>query len=215
MQQGQANPEFDTEFREQLDLLLERRRDVRRFLTTPIDEELLSNCLGSFAKAPSVGLSEPWRIVRVKSDQSRAAALLNFQSANADALAGYSGDKSKIYANLKLSGIQESPVQLAIFCDEETTKGAGLGAGTMPEMRRYSCVSAIMQFWLVLSSHGLGLGWVSILEPEQLKSDLNVAESWSLVAYLCVGWPETYGDTPELQLAGWEGRATSLQIEER
>ncbi len=215
MQQGQANPEFDPEFREQLDLLLAKRRDIRRFRHDHVDEDLLQSCLGSFAMAPSVGLSEPWRIVRVSSDTTRAAALKNFQAANADALAGYSGDKSKIYAGLKLSGMQESPIQVAVFCDEETTKGAGLGAGTMPEMRRYSVVSAIMQFWLVLRAHGLGLGWVSILDPDRLKSDLNVPDDWSLVAYLCIGWPEEFTETPELELAGWETRADQLIVEER
>lgn len=215
MQQGQANPEFDPEFREQLDLLLAKRRDVRRFRRDPVDEALLQSCLDSFAKAPSVGLSEPWRIVRVTSKANRLAALENFQRTNADALAGYSGDKSKLYAGLKLSGMQESPVQVAVFCDEETTKGAGLGAGTMPEMRRYSVVSAIMQFWLVLRANGLGLGWVSIIDPEQLKIDLNVPDQWSLVAYLCIGWPEEFSETPELEIAGWETRAEQLIVEER
>ena len=215
MQQGQAIPEFEAEFREQLDLLLAKRRDVRRFRTTPVDEELLQSCLDSFAKAPSVGLSEPWRIVRISTENARALALENFQQANADALAGYSGDKSKLYAGLKLSGMQESPVQIAVFCDEETSKGAGLGAGTMPEMRRYSCVSAIMQFWLVLRANGLGLGWVSILDPEKLCRDLSTPPNWSLVAYLCIGWPDDFTDTPELELAGWEQRAVQLIVEER
>ncbi len=215
MQQGQANPEFDTEFREQLDLLLAKRRNVRRFRTTSNDEELLQSCLGSFAKVPSVGLSEPWRVVRINSDAARAAALSNFQSANNDALQGYSGNKAKIYAGLKLSGMQEAPIQIAVFCDEDTEKGAGLGAGTMPEMRRYSCVTAIMQFWLVLRAHGLGLGWISILDPKQLNSDLNIPASWSLVAYLCIGWPEQFTDTPELETVGWETRSETIEFEER
>ncbi len=215
MQQGQVNPEFDTEFREQLDLLLAKRRDVRRFRTTPVDEELLQSCLSSFAKAPSVGLSEPWRVVRINSDAARAAALSNFQSANNDALQGYSGNKAKIYAGLKLSGMQEAPIQIAVFCDEDTEKGAGLGAGTMPEMRRYSCVTAIMQFWLVLRAHSLGLGWVSIFDPKQLNSDLNIPASWSLVAYLCIGWPEQFTDTPELETVGWETRSETIEFEER
>jgi len=211
----QVSQEFSPNFHHELDKLLGKRRDVRRFLTTPVDEGLLSNCLDSFAKAPSVGLSEPWRIVRVRSDAAHAAALGNFHTANANALDGYSGDKAKLYAGLKLSGMQDTPVQLAVFCDEDTDKGAGLGAGTMPEMRRYSVVSAIMQFWLVLRAHGLGLGWVSILDPEQLKQDLTVPAPWSLVAYLCIGWPEEFTKTPELELAGWETRADALLIEDR
>lgn len=215
MREQQALEDFPSEFREQLDLLLAKRRDVRRFCHAPVDEELLSNCLDSFAKAPSVGLSEPWRLIRVQSDSAKDAALENFMTANAQALSGYSGEKSNLYAQLKLSGMREAPVQIAVFCDEETTKGAGLGAGTMPEMRRYSCVSAIMQFWLVLRAQGLGLGWVSILDPDRLKSDLAVPESWVLVAYLCIGWPEEFTVTPELEIAGWEKRAAQLVIEDR
>lgn len=206
---------FDPDFRRQLDLLLAKRRDVRRFRLDPVDEDLLQSCLGSFATAPSVGLSEPWRIIRLDSQEARDAALSNFEKANSDALEGYSGEKSKLYSTLKLSGMREAPAQIAVFCDDKTEKGAGLGAGTMPEMRRYSCVSAIMQFWLKLRAHGLGLGWVSILDPVKLSRDLDVPDSWSLIAYLCIGWPEDYGDTAELEKLGWEARRHELPLEVR
>ena len=183
------------------------RRDVRRFRTDPVDPDLVANCLATFALAPSVGLSEPWRVVRVESAPARAAARANFESANAAALAGYSGDKAKVYAGLKLSGMDRAPVQLAVFCDEATPKGAGLGAATMPEMRRYSVVAAVFQFWLAARAHGLGVGWVSILDPARLARDLQVPEDWQLVAYLCVGWPEETGSQPELEKLGWERRA--------
>ncbi len=200
---------FSDAFRGDLDRLLRLRRDVRRFRADPVEPALLELCLASFTLAPSVGLSEPWRVVRIESDAARAAALANFEAANARALAGYSGDRARLYAGLKLSGMREAPVQLAVFCDEATPKGAGLGAATMPEMRRYSVVAAITQFWLVTRAHGLGLGWVSILDPARLASDLAVPESWRLVGYLCLGWPEEEGETPELQTAGWETRKPS------
>ncbi len=183
---------------------------MRRFRTDPVNEDLIEQCLATFNHAPSVGLSEPWRVVRVQSDTARAAALSNFQAANEQALAGYSGDKGQLYAGLKLSGMQNAPVQLAIFCDETTQKGSGLGAGTMPQMRRYSVVGAISQFWLVTRAHGLGVGWVSILDPEQLTRDLDVPTGWALVSYLCIGWPQEDADTPELERAGWETRNTKL-----
>ncbi|WP_133487565.1 5,6-dimethylbenzimidazole synthase [Aliiroseovarius marinus] len=206
---------FSDEFQSDLEDLMRWRRDVRRFRTDPVDEALLTQCLDAFLMAPSVGLSEPWRVVRVQSDRARAAALENFKAANADALTGYSGDKAQLYSGLKLSGMENAPVQLAILCDEATDKGAGLGAKTMPEMRRYSVVSAIMLFWLAVRSRGLGLGWVSILNPEQLCRDLDVPESWSLVGYFCLGWPEQNADSPELEKAGWESRRGSLPVEVR
>jgi 5,6-dimethylbenzimidazole synthase len=106
--------------------------------------------------------------------------------------------------------MRDAPVQLAVFCEEDTPKGSGLGAQTMPEMRRYSVVSAIMSFWLATRAYGLGLGWVSILDPVQLRTDLDLPDNWSLVAYLCVGWPKEETDTPELETVGWEARAPQL-----
>ncbi|SFL31596.1 5,6-dimethylbenzimidazole synthase [Shimia haliotis] len=207
--------DFSQDFRSDLLRLMQWRRDVRRFRTDPVDEALLSECLSSFLLAPSVGLSEPWRVIRVQSDAARAAALANFETANAEALASYAEDRAALYARLKLSGMREAPVQLAIYCDDATPKGAGLGAATMPEMRRYSVVGAITQFWLTARSHGLGVGWVSILDPVQLNADLAVPEDWSLIAYLCVGWPEQLSDTPELARIGWEERDTTLAVQIR
>lgn len=206
---------FTDDFRTQFDLLMRLRRDVRRFRTDAVDEAVLTRCLDVFRLAPSVGLSEPWRVIRVDSKAARAAALKNFQTANDDALAGYSGDKAQLYSRLKLSGMQEAPVQLAVFCDDSTDKGLGLGAGTMPEMRRYSVVSAITLFWLALRTEGLGLGWVSILDPDRMARDLNVPDDWRLIGYFCVGWPEQSSDTPELERVGWESRAPDLNIETR
>ncbi|MDM8168406.1 5,6-dimethylbenzimidazole synthase [Roseovarius sp.] len=206
---------FSSDFQSGLIDLMRWRRDVRRFRTDPVDEALLAQCLDTFLFAPSVGLSEPWRIISVDSDTARAAALDNFRETNARALDGYSGDKAKLYSTLKLTGMQEAPVQLAVFCDTATAKGAGLGALTMPEMRPYSVVAAITQFWLYARAQGLGVGWVSILDPARLRRDLDLPGDWSLVAYLCVGWPEAFSDTPELEQAGWEDRRGSIPLEVR
>lgn len=206
---------FTEDFRTQFDLLMRLRRDVRRFRTDAVDEAVLTRCLDAFQLAPSVGLSEPWRVIRVESPAARTAALENFMVANDAALAGYSGDRAQLYSQLKLSGMQEAPVQLAVFCDDATDKGQGLGAGTMPEMRRYSVVSAVTLFWLALRAHGLGLGWVSILDPDRLARDLSVPEGWRLIGYFCVGWPEDCSDTPELETHGWECRRGSLPVETR
>ncbi len=206
---------FSPDFQKELFELMRWRRDVRRFRTDPVDDALLTECLEGFLLAPSVGLSEPWRVVRLESDGARKAALANYKAANADALAGYDGEKAALYSQLKLSGMQEAPVQLAVFCAEETVKGSGLGAQTMPEMRRYSVVSAITQFWLAARARGIGVGWVSILDPVKLREDLDLPDDWLLVGYLCVGWPEEDNETPELERAGWDSRAGDLPMETR
>lgn len=206
---------FSPEFRQNLWELMRWRRDVRRFRTDPVEAAVLDRCLRAFALAPSVGLSEPWRLIRVESPGARAAVIENFETSNRAALACYDGDRAGLYAQLKLAGLREAPVQLAVWCDDGTAKGAGLGAGTMPETRAYSVVGAINLFWLALRAEGLGLGWVSILDPTRLARDLAAPAGWRLIGYLCVGYPEDECDTPELERIGWENRAPALIMESR
>lgn len=203
--------DFSPEFQLEFEALLHWRRDVRRFQKDKaVDEEVLNRALTTaFRSAPSVGLSEPWRIVRVESEAAREAVLSNFEIENDKALQGYDGEKRQKYASLKLSGMREAPVQLAIFCDDGTAKGAGLGAQTMPEMKRYSVVSAITLFWLAARCARIGVGWVSILDALKLREDLGVSSDYVLVGYLCVGYPEEDNDSPELERYGWEKRMAS------
>ncbi len=208
---------FSDEFCDQLHDLMSWRRDVRHFQPDkPVPDELLTTVLEAVRLAPSVGLSEPWRLISVKSAAARARALANFEAANAEALQGYSGERAKTYAGLKLSGMRDAPVQLAVFCDDGTGKGAGLGAGTMPEARRYSVVSAVMNLWLMARAHGLGVGWVSIIDPGQMAVDLAAPKGWALVAYLCIGYPVEESQTPTLEKVNWEKRDPLLaEVEER
>jgi 5,6-dimethylbenzimidazole synthase len=212
-----TNPpgQFAPDFRAELARLMRWRRDVRRFRSQPVPSETLDRCLEAFSLAPSVGLSEPWRVLKVEGPAARATCLANYRAANARALAGQNGDRARLYSDLKLSGMAEAPVQLAIFCDDLTTKGSGLGAATMPETRAYSVVGAITLFWLALRAEGLGLGWVSILDPVQLARDLDVPASWRFIGYLCIGWPEEEDMVPELERVGWESRAPALHLEVR
>ncbi|MFN4312108.1 MAG: 5,6-dimethylbenzimidazole synthase [Ferrovibrio sp.] len=199
-------PVFDEGFQNRLAELLAWRRDVRHFRSSPVPPALVTHLLELAALAPSVGNSQPWRFVLVEEPARRAKVIANFERANAEALADYSGEQARLYATLKLAGLKEAPVHLAVFCDEDTAQGHGLGRRTMPEMLDYSTVMAVYGFWLAARAHGLGVGWVSILEPETLTRDLEVPAGWKLVAYLCVGWPEDEADTPELERRGWEHR---------
>ena len=204
---------FSGAFAGELRDLFDWRRDVRRFAATPVPETLVRRLLEDAAwMAPSVGLSQPSRFVLVESVPARRAALENFQAENEAALAGYDGEQKRLYAGLKLSGMREAPVQIAAFCDETTVQGSRLGAGTMPESLRYSVVCAVMQFWLALRAEGLGLGWVSILDPDRLARDLGTDPAWTLIGYLCVGWPEEEHLDPELERAGWECRRQGADL---
>jgi 5,6-dimethylbenzimidazole synthase len=199
-------PQFDGAFRRQFETLLRWRRDVRRFLTKPLDEGLLNDLLRLAVLAPSVGNSQPWRFVKVDDAGRRAAVRRVFAICNQEALASYRGERAKLYAELKLAGLDQAPVHLAVFADEATPLGAGLGRRTMPETLAYSVVGAIQTFWLAARAHGIGIGWVSILDPTATRAILEVPEAWSLVAYLCVGYPEEEHLDPELERQGWQRR---------
>ena len=198
--------QFDDAFRDQLEQLFRWRRDVRRFKSDPVDPDLLRHLLELADLAPSVGLSQPWRFVEVEDEAARKSILASFERCNARALEGYDGDDRALYARLKLEGLRDAPIQFAVFSDEETLKGKGVGRQTMPETLRYSVVAAVYTFWLAARAAGLVVGWVSILEPKELCKALSTPDDWALVAYLCVGYPVEEHLDPELERAGWEVR---------
>jgi len=205
---------FDAAFVADFERLVRVRRDVRHFSDRPVDEALLARILDAAECAPSVGLSQPWRFVRVDDARRRAVVRESFRRANADALAGYDGDDAARYANLKLAGLDDAPIHLAVFTDVATTFGRGLGRRTMPETLAYSTVAAVQNLWLMARALGLGVGWVSIFDPTVVASALDVPETWLLTAYLCVGYPCATDDTPELERRGWEFRR-SASVERR
>ena len=125
---------------------------------------------------------------------------------NAEALSGYTGDRAQLYAQLKLAGLNDAPVQLAVFNDDTTERGHGLGRRTMPEMADYSVVTAIHTLWLAARAEGIGLGWVSILDPAAVARILDVPAEWRFIGHLCIGYPAEESDTPELERAEWERR---------
>jgi len=205
--------QFDAHFRERLDQLFRWRRDVRSFRTDALPEELLDELLRVADLAPSVGLSQPWRYVRVSDPRRRANIRASFELENARALAGYEGDRAGLYARLKLAGIERAPLQLAVCVDRGAAKGYGLGRRTMPETLAYSVVCSISMVWLAARARGVGLGWVSILDPSEVVRALELPSDWALVAWLCLGYPEEEHLDPELERFGWEERRASILFE--
>lgn len=201
-----AAPAFTERFRDDLGTLFAWRRDVRRFQTGPVPEELIERLLDLAQLAPSVGNSQPWRWVRVESAAARACVRDIFRRCNAQALASYDEDRARLYATLKLEGLEAAPIHFAVFCDRDPGQGHGLGRATIPETLDYSVVASITTFWLAARAHGLGVGWVSIIDPDAVTRAVDVAPSWRLVAYLCVGWPVEEHPDPELDRQGWQAR---------
>jgi len=202
---GQGSPPvFDESFRGRLAELFEWRRDVRRFKPDAVSSSLIENLVRLATSAPSVGNSQPWRFVSVETPAAREAVIASFNACNAAALKSYEGERAELYAKLKLSGLCEAPVHLAVFCDHATEAGAGLGRKTMPETLDYSVVAAIHTFWLAARAQGLGAGWVSIIDPGEVSRALGVPQAWKLIAYLCVGFPQEEHLDPELERHAWQ-----------
>jgi 5,6-dimethylbenzimidazole synthase len=197
-------PLFSESFYKELRLLLEWRRDVRHFCSDPLPDGLVEELVSLASLAPSVGFSQPCRFVRVDDPKRRASVIESYEHANAAALSSYRGKDAELYSRLKLAGLRESPVHLAVFCDSETSTGKGLGRQTMPQALQYSAAMAICILWLSARARGVGVGWVSILEPVVVSRALAVPESWELIGYLCIGYPQSDDDKPALMRAGWE-----------
>ncbi|WP_279482728.1 5,6-dimethylbenzimidazole synthase [Aureimonas sp. SK2] len=197
-----ALPEFET--------LLRLRRDVRRFRPERLPDDLTAHLLSLTALAPSVGLSQPTRLVLVDDPARREAVRQDFRRRNAEALVRTAPERQAAYARLKLSGLEEAPVQIGVFAAGDPPQGHGLGRRTMPETLDHSAVLAIHTLWLAARAAGVGLGWVSILDPAAVHAALDVPADWRFVAYLCLGWPVEDSDVPELERAGWESRRPAV-----
>ena len=192
---------------------IRERRDVRSgFLPEPLPDELLGRLLEAAHNAPSVGLMQPWRFILVRALEVRKAVHDIFLKANQAAIETYDGDRAKKYATLKLQGILEAPQNLCVVCNPECERGHRLGRQTMPETALYSVVCAVQNLWIAARAEGVGVGWVSILDKEALKTVLHIPANIVPVAYLCLGYVDRFAKVPVLESAGWEHRIPLDQV---
>jgi 5,6-dimethylbenzimidazole synthase len=194
--------------------LLVWRRDVRHFRHEPLPDGAIEDLLSLAALSPSVGNAQPWRFVRVVDPVLRETLAHHVDVAGDAAAEIYEPDRADAYRALKLHGLREAPEIVAVFSDETPLAGHRLGIATMPEMLRYSTAMAIHTLWLAARAEGLGIGWVSILDPETVHRMLAVTADWSLMALLCIGYPQADNDTPELARRGWQAQE-AVHVETR
>lgn len=203
-----AQNEFSAAERSAVYRALRERRDVRAgYLAQPIDDTTLYRLLAAAHQAPSVGFMQPWRFIVVRSEAVRTAMHGIFQRANSDAAVRYEGERKQLYSRLKLEGLLEAPQHLCVVCDDETERGHDLGRNSMPETSIYSVVCAIQNLWVAARTEGIGVGWVSILDPPAIKNLLRIPPGTQLVAYLCLGYVREFSNVPDLERDGWEQRA--------
>ncbi len=203
---GALPPTFTPAVRDAVSDLLAWRRDVRGFRSDPLPEGVLDGLLAQACLAPSVGLSEPWRFVIVDDPDRRRTIRENFEASNEAALAAQDQSRRALYARLKLAGLDQAPAHVAAFADPDDAQGHGLGRASMPGALDFSVAIAVHTLWLAARLRGIGLGWVSILNPDAVRVALDVPPRWRFIGYLCIGYPSAEDDRPALQRAGWEQR---------
>jgi 5,6-dimethylbenzimidazole synthase len=173
-----------------------------------LPEDCVADLIRVADLAPSVGNAQPGRFVRIHRPALRAALADHVDEAVVQAGVRYGeGERGALYRSLKLHGLREAPEILAVFCDDAPDAGHGLGIATMAEALPYSVVMAIHTLWLAARARGIGMGWVSILDPQAVTAMLDVPERWRFIALLCVGYPLAPAAMPELAQRGWQARA--------
>jgi 5,6-dimethylbenzimidazole synthase len=198
---------FSPPDRDALQRIIAARRDVRHFLGTPVPAEVLRRILEMAHLAPSVGFMQPWNFILITSLDVRRQVKACFEEQNREQLDLLPpGERQELYRQLKLEGILEAPLNLAVTCDRGRDAPFVLGRGPMPETDLYSTCLAVQNLWLAARAEGVGVGWVSILDAEATARLLGLPESVRLVAYLCVGYPVEFRPRPLLEEVGWKSR---------
>jgi 5,6-dimethylbenzimidazole synthase len=181
------------------------RRDVRgnRFVEKPVEQPVIDQLLRAAMHAPSVGFSQPWEFVLIRDPAIRQQVKDSFDEVN-DAARPVFGERQEQYTRLKLEGILESALNMAVFY--KPSPGPVLGQTAMAEVGLYSVVCAIQNMWLMARALNVGLGWVSILDAQKVGRILQAPEGHQLVAYLCIGYTDGFYSRPELEMLEWEKR---------
>ena len=200
----QADPEFSAAERDAVYKCIFNRRDVRgQFLPEPIPDPVLARLLNAAHHAPSVGFMQPWDFVVVRDRAIRKKVRDAFEAANVEAAGMFEDEKQKTYRRLKLEGIVEAPIGICITCDRSRTGSVVLGKTHQADMDLYSAVCAVQNLWLAARVENIGVGWVSIIRPDDLRAALGIPPSIQPIAYLCVGYVSHFLQKPELETAGW------------
>lgn len=203
---------FDLHAQTLLQSIFSARRDVRgnRFVDLPIEKEIVTKLLEAAISAPSVGFSQPWKFVIVSDRPKREEIYNEFVRENAKAAKLF--DTTPLYASLKLEGIKESALNIAVLYKKPTK--TVLGQTTQKKMGEYSVVCAIQNLWLMARAHNIGVGWVSILRPKKVKKILGITDEYKLIGYLTLGYVNEFLDEPELLKLGWESKKTVDEVVE-
>lgn len=185
--------------------VIAERRDMRRFVAgSTVDPDVLARLLTAAHAAPSVGLMQPWRFVRITDDvlRQRIHTLVDEERLRtAHAL----GEREQEFLALKVEGIRDC-AELFVVALAEGRQAHIFGRRTLPQMDLASVSCAIQNLWLAARAEGLGMGWVSLFEPQPLAQLLAMPADAEPVAILCLGPVPEFPDRPALELDDWAYR---------
>ena len=204
--------EFPDAWKEGLYQAIFQRRDMRSFRADPVPKEILARILNAAHHAASVGFMQPWNFIVIEDLALRRKIHAHVDSERKRAAEQFEGERREKYLSYKLEGILESPLNICVTCDPTRNGPVVLGRNTIRETDVYSTCCAIQNLWLAARVEGLGVGWVSILEPADLRSFLGIPDQVIPVAYLCVGYVEEFPTQPMLQTTGWLPRVNLSEI---
>ncbi|AKM29708.1 5,6-dimethylbenzimidazole synthase [Pandoraea faecigallinarum] len=185
--------------------VIHERRDMRHFVPAPVDSGVLARLLDAAHHAPSVGFMQPWRIVRVTSPALRASlhdAVERERLKTADAL----GERRDAFMKLKVEGMQQC-AEILVMALMDGRERHVFGRRTLPEMDLASVSCAIQNLWLAARAEGLGVGWVSLFDPQDVARLLHMPSGAKPVAILCLGHVAEFYGAPMLEIEGWAARA--------
>ncbi len=185
---------------------------MRRFRPDPIPTATLHRILEAAHQAPSVGFMQPWDFILIRERPVRERVHAAFGRANEEAKELFVGERTGRYAALKLEGILECPLNICVTCDRTRFGPVVLGRTCQADMDLFSSVCAVQNLWLAARAEGIGVGWVSIIHADELAQLLELPTQVVPVAYLCVGYADTFPPEPELQTAGWLPRLSLSQV---
>ncbi|WP_318206826.1 nicotinate-nucleotide--dimethylbenzimidazole phosphoribosyltransferase [Streptomyces sp. SJL17-1] len=200
-------PGYDDAEREAVLRVMRERRDIRNgFRSDPIPHEVLLRVLEAAHTAPSVGHSQPWDFVVIRSAETRQTMHELAQRQREAYAESLPKARAKQFKELKIEAILDTPVNIVVTADPTRGGRHTLGRYTQPQMAPYSSALAVENLWLAARAEGLGVGWVSFFDEREMVRTLGLPEHLEVVAYLCVGYVDEFPEEPELMQAGWSKR---------
>ncbi|MCX4913577.1 nicotinate-nucleotide--dimethylbenzimidazole phosphoribosyltransferase [Streptomyces sp. NBC_00687] len=204
---GPAAPGYDDAEREAVLRVMRERRDIRNgFRSDPIPHDVLLRVLEAAHTAPSVGHSQPWDFVVIRSADTRRSMHELAQRQREAYAKSLPKGRAKQFKELKIEAILDTPVNIVVTADPTRGGRHTLGRHTQPQMAPYSSALAVENLWLAARAEGLGVGWVSFFDEREMVRALGLPDHLEVVAYLCVGYVDEFPDEPELMQAGWSKR---------